>query len=70
MSFWSRTARVAVSLVVLMLLMAILVELTSLGENKWMREPQLVNRSNPACDAAPTIEFVTHPPPFIFHQYP
>ena len=37
MSFWSRTARVAVSLVVLMLLMAILVELTPLGENKWMR---------------------------------
>ena len=37
MSFWSRTARVAVSLVVLMLLMAILVELTTLGENKWMR---------------------------------
>ena len=37
MSFWSRTARVAVSLVVLMLLMAILVELTPLGEIKWMR---------------------------------
>ena len=37
MSFWSRTARVAVGLVVLMLLMAILVELTPLGENKWMR---------------------------------
>ena len=37
MSFWSRTARVAVCLVVLMLLMAILVELTPIGENKWMR---------------------------------
>ena len=37
MSFWSRTARVTVSLVVLMLLMAILVELTPLGDNKWMR---------------------------------
>ena len=37
MSFWSRTARVAASLVVLIMLMAILVELTPLGENKWMR---------------------------------
>ena len=37
MSLWSRTAKVAVSLVVLMLLIAILVELTPLGENKWMR---------------------------------
>ncbi len=37
MSFWTRTARIAVGMVFLMLLMAILVEVTPLGENLWMR---------------------------------
>ena len=37
MSFWSKTARIAVGLVAVMFAMAILVELTPLGENPWLR---------------------------------
>ena len=37
MTFWSRTARISVCLALLMMIMAILVEITPLGENPWMR---------------------------------
>ena len=33
MTFWSRTARISVCLALLMMIMAILVEITPLGEN-------------------------------------
>ena len=37
MNFWSRTARISVCLTLIMMVMAILVEITPLGENPWMR---------------------------------
>ena len=37
MTFWSRTARISVCLALLMMIMAILVEVTPLGANPWMR---------------------------------
>ena len=37
MTFWSRTARISVCLALLMMIMAILVEITPLGEIPWMR---------------------------------
>ncbi len=37
MTFWSRTARISACLALLMMIMAILVEITPLGEVPWMR---------------------------------
>ena len=37
MTFWSRTALISVCLALLMMIMAILVEVTPLGANPWMR---------------------------------